>query len=57
VEYIDALKLAVAEYIDCFDHRRLHSEIGVVPPAEYEDTYYRSNPVPTSVAESLSLSQ
>lgn len=31
----------MAEYIDWFDHRRLHDEIGLVPPAELEDAYYR----------------
>jgi putative transposase len=38
---IDDLEIAVAEYIDWFNHRRLHGEIGLVPPAEYEDAYYR----------------
>jgi putative transposase len=30
---IDDLEIAVAEYIDWFNHRRLHGEIGLVPPA------------------------
>ncbi|MBT2268995.1 DDE-type integrase/transposase/recombinase [Rhodococcus erythropolis] len=29
-------ELAVAEYIDWFDHRRLHGKIDHVPPVEYE---------------------
>jgi transposase InsO family protein len=29
-------EIAVAEYIDWFNHRRLHGEIGLVPPAEFE---------------------
>lgn len=33
---IDDLEIAVAEYIDWFNHRRIHGEIGYVPPAEYE---------------------
>ena len=33
---IDDVEIAVAEYIDWFNHRRLHGEIGLVPPAEYE---------------------
>ncbi|WP_084784611.1 IS3 family transposase [Arthrobacter sp. Hiyo1] len=33
---ISQLEVAVAEYIDWFNHRRLHGEIGHVPPAEYE---------------------
>ena len=33
---IDDLEIAVAEYIDWFNHRRLHGEIGLVPPVEFE---------------------
>jgi len=33
---IDDLEIAVAEYIDWFNFRRLHGEIGLVPPVEYE---------------------
>ena len=33
---IDDLEIAIAEYIDWFNHRRLHGEIGHVPPAEHE---------------------
>ena len=33
---IDDLEIAVAEYIDWFNHRRLHGEIGLVPPVELE---------------------
>lgn len=50
---IDDLEIAVAEYIDWFNHRRLHGEIGLVPPAEFEDDYYRDNPAPTTVDASL----
>jgi putative transposase len=49
---IDDLEIAVAEYIDWFNHRRLHGEIGLVPPAEYED-HYRHNPAPTPVGASV----
>jgi transposase InsO family protein len=49
------VEIAVAEYIDWFNHRRLHGEIGLVPPAEFEtahwattdDPHYRQNPVLT----------
>jgi putative transposase len=30
------VEIAVAEYVDWFNHRRLHGEIGLVPPAEFE---------------------
>jgi putative transposase len=46
---IDDLEIATAEYIDWFNHRRLHGEIALVPPVEFEDTYYRQNPAPTTV--------
>jgi hypothetical protein len=41
---IGDLEITVAEHIDWFDHRRLHGEIGLLPPAEYEDDFYRPNP-------------
>lgn len=34
------VELASAEWIDWYCHRRLHSEIGHVPPVEYETNYY-----------------
>lgn len=53
---VGEVEIAVAEYIDWFNHRRLHGEIGHVPPVEYEAAYwstytvtsYRENPVPAS---------
>jgi putative transposase len=50
---IDDLEIAVAEYIDWFNHRRLHGEIGLVPPAEHEDNFYRHNTAATTVAASV----
>jgi putative transposase len=38
---LDELELATLGYIDWFNHRRLHGEIGDIPPAELEATYYR----------------
>lgn len=38
---MDDLKIAVAEYVDWFNRRRLHGEIGLVPPSEFEDAHYR----------------
>jgi putative transposase len=37
---IDDLEIAVAEYIDWYNHRRLHGELGLVPPAEYEALHH-----------------
>jgi len=35
---INDVEIAVAEYVDWFNNRRLHGELGHVPPAEYEAT-------------------
>ncbi|WP_423464815.1 IS3 family transposase [Promicromonospora sp. MS192] len=50
---IDDHELAIAEYIDWFNHHRLHGEIGLVPPTEFEEAYYRHNPAPTTVGASV----
>ncbi len=50
---IDDLEIAVAEYVDWFNHRRLHGEIGTIPPVELEDTHYRHNTAPTTVGASV----
>jgi putative transposase len=50
---IDDLEIAVAEYNDWFNHRRLHGELGLVPPAEHEDDFYRHNTAATTVAASV----
>jgi putative transposase len=47
---IDDLEIAVAEYIDWFNFRRLHGEIGLVPPVEYE-TMHRSTTLPEQPAQ------
>lgn len=41
---IDDLEIAVAEYIDWFNFRRLHGEIGLVPPVEYETQHHSTTP-------------
>ena len=40
---IDDLEIAVAEYIDWFNFRRLHGEIGLIPPVEFEGLHRRNN--------------
>ncbi len=49
---IDDLEIAVAEYIDWFNHRRLHGEIGTIPPVEFETEHYRHHhgPAPASTS-------
>jgi putative transposase len=47
---IDELEIAVAEYIDWFNFRRLHGEIGLVPPVEFE-IQHRSNTLPEQPAQ------
>lgn len=36
------VKIAVTEYLEWFIHRRLHGEIGLVPPVEFEATHWAS---------------
>ncbi len=38
---IDDVEFATLEWVDWFNHRRLFGPIGYVPPAEFEDAYYR----------------
>jgi putative transposase len=38
---ITDVELAVAEYVDWFNHRRLHSAAADIPPAELEAAHYR----------------
>ena len=47
---LDELELATLEYIDWFNHRRLHSARGYRPPAEYEALHYDQYHVPADPA-------
>ena len=38
---IDDVEFSTLEWVDWFNHRRLLEPIGDVPPAEFEDTYWR----------------
>jgi putative transposase len=42
---IDDLEIAVAEYVDWYNHRRLHGELGHIPPVEAESKFYSHQPV------------
>lgn len=37
----EQLELATARWVEWYNRRRLHSSIGGVPPAEFEEAYYR----------------
>lgn len=39
----DQVEYATLEYIDWYNNRRLHGQIGHLPPAEYEAVYYREH--------------
>jgi putative transposase len=45
---IDDLELATLEWIDWYNHRRLHSAIDYLPPAEREATHDPAPPTPTT---------
>ena len=42
---VEQLEYALFEYLDWWNHRRLHGEIGLVPPVEKEAAYYAQPPV------------
>jgi putative transposase len=40
---LDGLEYATLEWVDWFNYRRLFEAHGHIPPAEYEENYYRQN--------------
>ena len=48
---LDDVEFETLEYVHWFNHRRLHGEIGMVPPAEFEASYYDQSS-PAAVAGS-----
>ena len=40
---IDPVEFATAEWVDWYNHRRLHEYCGDIPPAELETAYYAQN--------------
>ena len=44
------VELATTEWVDWCNHRRLHGEIGHIPPVEYETNYYRETTKPQLTA-------
>ena len=47
---IDGVEYATLEWVDWFNNRRLLEPIGYVPPAEYEEAWYRSQQGQAKVA-------
>jgi putative transposase len=43
---LSQVELATAEWLDWYNHRRLHGEIGHVPPVEYEANHYMESTKP-----------
>ncbi len=48
---LDDVEYATLEYVDWFNHCRLHGELGMVPPAEFEATFFQQ-PAPALLASS-----
>jgi hypothetical protein len=42
------LEIAIAEYVDWFNMRPPHGELGMIPPIEAENRYYRLKPQPAT---------
>jgi putative transposase len=49
---LDDLEIATVEYIDWYNNRRLHGELGHVPPAEYEALPAITHPVTATLETS-----
>jgi putative transposase len=45
---LDDVEYATAEYVDWFNHRRIHGSLGKVPPAEYETVHAGPETAPTT---------
>jgi putative transposase len=47
---LEAVEFATLEWVDWFNNRRLLEPIGHIPPAEYEEAYYKNQEGPVMVA-------
>ncbi|MCQ0024260.1 IS3 family transposase [Streptomyces somaliensis DSM 40738] len=45
-ETLSDVELATVEYVDWYNHRRLHGETGHVPPGEHENNHYLTTTKP-----------
>jgi len=48
--HFEAVEFRTLEWIDWFNNRRLLEPIGYIPPAEFEEAYYRNRTAPAMVA-------
>jgi hypothetical protein len=50
---LDDVEYATLEYVDWFNHRRLHGALGMIPPAQFEATFVHqpATPLPASSQE------
>lgn len=48
---LDDVEIATLEWVDWFNNRRLHSELGDIPPAEHEANHYRHNQALPTLAD------
>ncbi len=48
--HLEAVEFATLEWVEWFNNRRLLTSIGDVPPAEYEQQYYRAQEAPVMMA-------
>jgi putative transposase len=48
---VEQVELAILEYVDWFNHRRLYEACGDIPPAELETAYYRQNAALTEAGQ------
>ena len=46
----EEVEIATLEWVDWFNHRRLHSASGNIPPVEYENNHYRQHQEDTAEA-------
>ena len=53
---IDDVEFATLEWVDWFNNRRLLEPLGYLPPAEYEEIYYRSQNGP-AIAAGLNVTE
>ena len=43
---LDDVEYATLGYVDWFNHRHLHGELGMIPPAEFEATFVQQPATP-----------